>query len=64
MKCIDCDGTGKPAVDSDEVCSACNGSGEVCDSCCEAMTTDDIDLGTGSCQQCEDERNEDEQASH
>jgi hypothetical protein len=36
-------------------CFFCNGSGEMCDGCGEAMTLDDIDLGCGKCQACLDE---------
>jgi hypothetical protein len=37
MKCDDCDGTGKGGGEDGKPCFRCDGTGELCDVCGEAM---------------------------
>lgn len=59
MNCESCKGTGQSA-NAGQPCFFCNGSGQMCDGCGEAMDGDDIDLGGGKCQTCVDAEKEDE----
>lgn len=53
MKCESCDGTGDGLTLGDRRCSACNGTGNICDVCGESCET-----GLDICEQCLKEEEE------
>lgn len=54
MKCEDCDGTGESEIKG-KPCFVCNGTGEMCDVCGEAVD----EAGQNICDACQAEVKED-----